>query len=116
MSHFAEIDEDGIVKRVIVVEQEVLDSGIFGDPKNWIQTSYNTSGGKHRLGGIPMRKNYASVGYRYDKARDAFLPPQPHPSFVLDEECGGWKAPKEYPDDGKEYQWDESKKDWRLEK
>lgn len=93
MSHFAEIDENGVVKRVIVAEQDFIDSGKVGDPKNWVQTSYNTIRGKHRLGGTPLRKNYAGVGYTYDKERDAFIPPAPKniEAFDFDEEACIWR-------------------------
>lgn len=111
MSHFAEI-ENGIVKRVIVAEQDFIDSGAVGDTKNWIQTSYNTAGGVHKLNGTPLRKNYAGVGYTYDKARDAFIPPKQFESFVLNEQTCTWDAPKPIPRDGKFYDWDEAKLDW----
>jgi len=112
MSHFAEI-ENGIVKRVIVIEQEMLDTGLWGDPKNWIQTSYNTFQGKHLLGGKPLRKNYAGVGYTYDKKLDAFIPPQPYESWFLNEETCIWDAPKKIPEDGKMYEWDDETNDWK---
>lgn len=111
MSHFAEI-ENGIVKRVIVAEQDFIDSGIVGDPKNWIQTSYNTYAGKHRLGGNPLRKNYAGIGYTYDKSRDAFIPPKPFDSWTLEEATCLWKSPKDKPKDNKIYFWDETSQDW----
>ena len=85
MSHFAKI-ENGIVTDVIVVEQDVIDSGIFGDPSMWVQTSYNTCGGTHRNGGTPLRKNYAHIGGTYDVVRDAFIPPKLYPSWLLNEE------------------------------
>jgi len=119
MSHFAEIDGDGIVQRVIVIEQDVLDSGNWGDPNNWIQTSYNTRGGIHYApnsndpdDGVALRKNYAGKGYTYDKTRDAFIPPQPYPSWLLDENTCQWSAPVAYPDDGKRYNWDEDNTQW----
>lgn len=120
MSHFAEIDENGIVKQVIVAEQEVIDSGKLGDPKNWIQTSYNTKGGVHYGpdnnpdGGIPFRKNYAGIGYKYDKDRDAFIPPQPFKSWILDEKKCQWEVPKKRPADAheKDYRWNEDKLTW----
>lgn len=113
MSHFAEIDENGIVKRVIVADQSFIDSGKVGDPKNWIQTSYNTEGGVHKLGGIPLRKNYAGPGYFYDKVKDAFVPPKPFSSWTLDEQTCRWKSPVEYPKDDKSYKWDEQKRTWQ---
>lgn len=115
MAHFAEIDQNNIVKRVIVASQEVIDSGIVGDPSNWIQTSYNTNGGIHKTGGTPLRKNYAGIGYKYDNIRDAFIPPQPYPSWTVDEDKGTWKAPKEMPADYTTYAylWDEDILDWK---
>tara|TARA_Y100000296_G_scaffold65719_1_gene77447 strand:- start:119 stop:487 length:369 start_codon:yes stop_codon:yes gene_type:complete len=118
MSHFAEI-KDGIVQRVLVIEQDVLDSGNWGDPDNWIQTSYNTRGGIHYApnsntpdDGIALRKNYAGKGYTYDQTRDAFIPPQPYPSWLLDEETCLWNAPIPRPDDGKMYDWNEDTTSW----
>ena len=118
MSHFAEI-KDGIVQRVLVIEQDVLDSGNWGDPDNWIQTSYNTRGGIHYApnsntpdDGIALRKNYAGKGYTYDQTRDAFIPPQPYPSWLLDEETCLWNAPTARPDDDKMYRWDEDTTSW----
>ena len=120
MSHFAEINSDNIVQRVIVVEQEFIDSGALGDPSNWIQTSYNTGGGKHYApnshildGGIALRKNYAGKGYIYDSVRDAFYAPQPFPSWTLDDDTCIWNAPVAYPDDGKWYSWDEDNLEWK---
>ncbi len=116
MAHFAEIDENNIVVRVIVADQEFIDSGAVGDPKNWIQTSYNTDGGEHAKGGAPMRMNYAGVGFTYDKGKDAFIPPKPwrFPSYILDDKTCKWKPPVEYPTDGKKYDWDEEKINWIL--
>jgi hypothetical protein len=119
MSHFAEIDGDGIVQRVIVIEQNVLDSGNWGDPSNWIQTSYNTRGGVHYApnsndpdDGIALRKNYAGVGYTYDQARDAFIPPKRFPSWNLNGDTCQWDPPTPRPDDGKRYDWDEDTVGW----
>lgn len=111
MAHFAEIDEKGIVKRVIVAEQEFIDSGLVGDPKNWIQTSYNTRKGLHTKGGIPMRKNYAGIGYIYDKERDAFIAPKPFPSWSLDENSCDWTPPIPEPRD-KAAKWNEKTQEW----
>ena len=112
MSHFAQIDENNIVTQVIVIEQDVVDSGLFGDPASWIQTSYNTSGGVHLLGGTPLRKNYAGIGYTYDSTRDAFIPPKPYNSWVLNEDTCLWEAPTPMPNDGKIYNWDEATTSW----
>lgn len=88
MSHFAKI-ENGVVTQVIVAEQDVIDSGLFGT--GWVQTSYNTQGGQHPEG-RPLRKNYAGVGFTYDSNRDAFIPPKPEGSWILDEETCLWVA------------------------
>lgn len=96
MAHFAEVDSDNVVVRVLVVSndqehrgQEFLanDLGLGG---TWIQTSYNTIGGQHNNGGIPLRKNYAGIGYTYDPDRDAFIPPKPGNDWKLNEETCQW--------------------------
>lgn len=111
MAHYAKI-ENGIVTQVIVADQDFIDSGAVGDPAQWIQTSYNTFGGQHRLGGTPLRKNYAGLGFSYNAEIDAFIPPKYFDSWILDESSGTWKAPIERPTDGKNYIWDESIKNW----
>lgn len=115
MAHFAKLDQDNKVIFVTVGRQE--DDGkeeeLFqrtGDV--YRQTSYNTRGNVHLLGGTPFRKNYAGVGYTYDQTRDAFIPPKPHESWVLDEETCLWQAPTPIPDDGQEYRWDEESSAW----
>jgi hypothetical protein len=107
MAHFAKVN-NGIVEQVIVAEQDFVDT-LDG---TWVQTSYNTHGGVHALGGTPMRKNYAGIGYTYDSTRDAFIPPTPHPSWVLNEETCLWDAPTPKPDDGKRYSWSEDNLNW----
>jgi len=109
MSHFAKV-ENGIVTQVIVAEQDVIDSGLFGT--GWVQTSYNTYGGVHKNGGTPMRKNYAGVGYSYDLGRDAFIPPKPYASWILNETTCLWDAPTPRPTDDKRYTWDEPTTSW----
>ena len=111
MSHFARV-ENGVVTQVIVAEQDFIDSGHVGDPAQWIQTSYNTFGGIHTLGGTPLRKNYAGVGFTYDAVRDAFIPPKPYNSWVLNEETCLWDSPIPYPNDGKLYIWNEEQLNW----
>ena len=111
MAHFAKV-ENGIVTQVIVIDQETLNTGHWGDPASWVQTSYNTQGGVHTQGGTPLRKNYAGIGYTYDSVRDAFIPPKPYPSWVLDEMTCLWSAPTAMPTDGKMYNWDESALAW----
>jgi hypothetical protein len=122
MAHFAQIDENNIVVNVMVIEQEEVDTGNWGDPDTWIQTSYNTRHGIHWTpneptkpdSGTPLRKNYAGLGYTYDKDRDAFIPPKPYDSWVLNEDKCVWEAPVNQPDDGNIYDWNESKLIWEL--
>jgi len=123
MSHFAKLDENNIVTFVTVGRHE--DDGLeeelnarTGDV--YRQTSYNTRGGVHYTDGEPsadqtkaLRFNYAGLGFTYDVDRDAFIPPTPYPSWVLDEATCLWVAPIDYPDDGKRYIWDETITDWK---
>jgi hypothetical protein len=113
MAHFARV-QNGIVTQVIVIEQDMIDTGLWGPPSEWIQTSYNTHGGVHSQGGTPLRKNFAGVGYTYDEVLDAFIPPKLFNSWVLDETTCFWKAPIEYPQDGQSYLWDEANLQWVL--
>ena len=115
MAHFAKV-ENGIVTQVIVAEQEFINSGAVGNPENWIQTSYNTYGGVHLLGGTPLRKNYAGIGFSYNAEIDAFIPPKPleYESWVLNEEKCIWEPPVERPDDGNLYYWNEELLEWAL--
>jgi len=113
MSHFAKV-VDGIVVQVIVAEQDFVDT----QEGTWVQTSYNTRGGIHYSpetgepdGGVALRKNYAGIGYTYDAARDAFIPPQSYPSWNLNENTCLWEAPVAYPDDGI-YDWNEDTQQW----
>lgn len=108
--HFAHIT-NGIVDQVIVIDQETLNTGHWGDPAEWVQTSYNTHGGQHP-DGKPLRKNYAGIGFIYDSVRDAFYAPQPYPSWVLDEATCLWNAPTPMPTDGKLYAWKEESLAW----
>jgi hypothetical protein len=110
MSHFAKV-ENGTVTQVIVIEQDVLNLGHWGDPAGWVQTSYNTHGGVHTNGGTPLRKNFAGIGYTYDSERDAFYAPQPFASWILDEDTCVWQAPVERPTEGR-YVWDEETVAW----
>ena len=114
MAHFAKV-EDGIVTSVIVAEQDFVDT----QEGNWIQTSFNTRGGKHYAPnsktedeGTPLRKNYAGVGFIYDSTRDAFYIPQPYPSWTFNEDSCKWIYPVAYPEDGKSYDWDEDTTNW----
>lgn len=111
MGHFAKVN-NGIVEQVIVAEPEFFENFIDTSPGEWVQTSYNTHGGVHSDGGTPLRKNYAGVGYTYDHARDAFIPPKPYASWTLNEETCLWDAPVAMPTDGKPYQWNEATQAW----
>lgn len=110
MSHFAKV-VDGKVVQVIVAEPEFFETFVDSSPGQWIQTSYNTIGGQHPEG-RPLRKNYAGVGYTYDPVRDAFIPPQPFPSWTLNEQTCLWNPPVPAPTDGKRYAWDEATTSW----
>lgn len=115
MAHFAQLDDQNTVLQVIVIHNnELMDNGVESEAKGiafcqslfpntrWAQTSYNGN----------KRKNYAGIGFLYDPIRDAFIPPKPYPSWVLDESTCRWEAPTPYPTDGKRYMWDEATQQW----
>ena len=128
MASFAKLGLNGEVLEVVAVdnsvitdsngiEQEKLGINFLTELTNWPiwkQTSYNTRGGVHLLGGTPFRKNHASIGGKYDSDRDAFLPPKTYKSWVLDEETCLWEAPVAYPDDGNKHSWNEETQQWDL--
>jgi hypothetical protein len=130
MAHFAQLDKDNIVMQVIVVSNnDALDEtagvafcqSLFGANTIWKQTSFNTRGGIHYASdnttpddGVALRKNYAGVGYVYDKTRDAFYAPSPFPSWKLNEDSCVWEAPTPMPTDGKTYQWVEADLNWQV--
>lgn len=120
MAHFAKVN-NGIVEQVIVAEPEFFQSFVDVSPGQWIQTSYNTHGGIHYETNSEtpspdqskaLRKNFAGVGYSYDAQRDAFIPPKPYPSWVLNEFSCLWEAPIPYPEDGGAYVWNEETQSW----
>lgn len=111
MAHYAKV-VDGKVTQVIVAEADFFDTFVDSSPGQWLQTSYNTQGGVHKNGGTPLRKNYAGIGYSYDAVKDAFIPPQPYASWVLDDATCLWNAPVAMPADGKAYEWQESSQSW----
>jgi len=128
MAHFAKV-VDGIVTRVIVAEPEFFNTFVDSSPGKWIKTSYNMRGGVYydpttnqpaadqsviQGDEARQRKNYAGVGYTYDKTRDAFIPPKPYDSWVLNENTCLYEAPVAYPDDGNNYEWDEETTNWVL--
>ena len=125
MAHFAELDENNIVLRVIVVsDDDAINGEVFCNNLlngNWKQTSYNTHGGVHYVpntqtpdDGVALRKNYAGIGYVFDEGRDAFMTPQPYPSWTLDEDTCYWEPPipKPIADPGGYYEWDEPTVNW----
>ena len=127
MAHFAKIGTGNKVTQVLVVsndialtEQAGVDflNNLYNTRDVWKQTSYNTVGGVHLLGGTPLRKNYAGVGFQYDSSRDAFIPPKPYASWTLNESTCQWDSPTPKPDDsyvkkdGKTYIWNESTTSW----
>jgi hypothetical protein len=116
MAHYAELNHEGIVLQVIPGWDESVRSGmeqlLLTQTGNiWKRTSYNTVGGQHPEG-KPFRKNYAGIGYKYDAQRDAFIPPQPFPSWVLNEDTCLWDAPIPMPIDDQLYSWDEETTSW----
>ena len=120
MSYFAKV-ENGIVTKVLSATPEFFKSYVDTSAGEWIQTSYNTKGGVHYDPNTrqpsadqskALRKNYAGMGYQYDKDRDAFIPPQPFPSWTLDEQTCLWNAPVAMPSDGKMYSWNEDAQNW----
>jgi len=111
MAHFAKVN-NGIVEQVIVAEPEFFDTFVDSSPGQWIQTSYNTHGGVHALGGTPLRKNYAGIGYSYDAQRDAFIPPNPFPSWTLNDDTCLWDCPVAMPTEGGPYTWNETTQAW----
>ncbi len=122
MAHFAKVVE-GTVTQVIVAEPEFFDTFVDSSPGEWIQTSYNTRGGVHYQANTnepsedqtkALRKNYAGIGYTYDAQRDAFIPPKPFNSWILDETSCLWEAPVAYPTDGERYTWNEETSSWDV--
>jgi hypothetical protein len=111
MAHFAKV-VDGKVTQVIVAEPEFFQTFVDSSPGEWIQTSYNTHGGQHPEG-RPLRKNYAGIGFTYDRTRDAFIPLKPFASWVLNDETCLWEAPTPMPTDDKLYEWDETTTSWK---
>jgi hypothetical protein len=118
MAHYAFLDENNIVTEVIVGKDESnFDwETYYGNFRGQVckRTSYNTYGGVHKEGGIPLRKNYAGVGFTYDHIKDAFIAPQPFTSWTLDEETCLWNPPVPYPNDNKFYNWNEETLSWQI--
>ena len=132
MAQYARV-VNGIVTEVLVIDWETLQKGFWGDPSQFIQTSYNTFGGVYYIPNSnprtpdpdqskALRKNFAGIGFTYDRILDAFIPPKPYPSWILNEQTCLWEAPVPYPADGhlvdpssdKYYYWDEATISWSL--
>lgn len=115
MSHFAYvplvIDGKGVVEQVIRIDQETLNAGHWGNPLDWIQTSYNTYE-NHHPENRPLRANFAGIGYTYDVVNDVFYAPSPFPSWVLNETTWTWESPTPMPTDGGPYEWNEGTLSW----
>ena len=118
MTHYAKIQNKdprnpNIVEKVIVAEQDHIDYLIRSNRQDrWVQTSYNTRRGVHVLGGTPLRKNFAGIGYTYDEVRDAFIPPKPFNSWTLNEDTCVYDPPTPHPNDDKTYVWNEDSVEW----
>ena len=112
MSHFAKV-LDGKVIQVIVAEPEFFETFVDTSAGTWLQTSYNTHGNAHKLGGTPLRGNYAGIGFVYDHENDVFYAPQPYLSWTLNQSTWLWEAPTPYPTDDKQYAWDEATTSWK---
>jgi hypothetical protein len=130
MASFAKIENNIVITVVSVVNEVLKDSNgieqeqlgidflrtLYNEPNAiWKQTSYNTNGGIHNNGGTPFRKNHAGIGYTYDSQRDAFIPPKPYNSWVLNEQTCNWDSPIPYPTDGQIYSWNEETQNWTLQ-
>ena len=123
MAHFAKLGIGNVVEKIHVVSNDVATTeqagidflnNLYNTRDVFKQTSYNTFGGEHSLGGTPFRKNFATIGGRYDSSRDAFIPVQPYNSWTLNETTCQWEAPVAFPDDGQSYSWNEETQQWGL--
>jgi hypothetical protein len=128
MASFAKIENNIVITVVSVVNEVIKDlngveqeqlgidflNQLYNTNDNWKQTSYNTHGGIHNNGGTPFRKNHAGIGYTYDEIRNAFIPPKPFNSWILNETTCIWESPVVYPTDGNRYIWNESTLSWDL--
>tara|TARA_R110000824_G_scaffold164414_1_gene340653 strand:+ start:234 stop:611 length:378 start_codon:yes stop_codon:yes gene_type:complete len=123
MAHFAKLGNNNIVERVEVVHNNIATDeqagitflqNLYNDTATWKQTSYNTLANTHKLSGTAFRGNYASVGYTYNEDIDAFIPPKPYNSWILNETTCLWEAPVQYPTDNQDYIWNETSQTWDL--
>tara|TARA_R100000149_G_C5870547_1_gene134587 strand:+ start:254 stop:655 length:402 start_codon:yes stop_codon:yes gene_type:complete len=130
MASFSKLNSQNIVLKVESVVNDVIQDSngieqesigieflknLYNEPNSiWKQTSYNTRGGVHVLGGTPFRKNFAGIGYTYDEDKDAFIPPKPYPSWILNETTCLWEAPVVKPEGEEMYTWNETNQTWDL--
>jgi hypothetical protein len=123
MAHFAKLGIGNVVEKVEVISNDIATSeqagvdflnDLYGTNDVWKQTSYNTKGGEHKLGGTPFRKNYAAIGFKYNERLDAFIPPKRFKSWILNETSCLWEAPVPFPTDGQDYDWNETNQTWDL--
>jgi len=123
MAHFAKLGIGNIIKKIEVVSNDIATTeqagidflnNLYNTNDVWKQTSYNTKGGVHLLGGTPFRKNFAGIGWKYEQYKDAFIPPKPFQSWILNETTCLWEAPVSYPDDNNIYTWNETNKTWEI--
>jgi hypothetical protein len=123
MAHFAKLGVGNKVLSVEVVSNDIATTeqagvdflnNLYNTNDVWKQTSYNTAGGVHLLGGTPFRKNYAGINFKYNEERDAFIPPRPFNSWTLNENTCQWDAPVAYPTDDQKYTWNENNQSWDL--
>ena len=110
MAVYALVDENNIVIDIRGGDAEWVQT----QSERWIETDPDTFGGQHRYDGTPLRKNFAQMGYTYDETLDAFIPPKPAPSFIIDTATGQWKPPVAYPTDGSNYVWNETRQEWEA--
>ncbi len=124
MAYFAKLGKGNKVLAVHTVSNDVATTeqagmdflnNLYNIREVWKQTSYNTRGGEHILGGTPFRKNYAGIGFTYDQIRDAFIPPQPFSSWTLNETTCLWDPPIERPNDEQNYSWNEKTQQWDID-
>ncbi len=123
MANFCKLGIGNIVEKIVVVSNDIATTeqagvdflnNLYGTNDAWKQTSYNTRGGVHKLGGTPFRKNYAGIGWKYNQTKDAFISPKPFNSWILNEETCLWEAPVALPDTENSYNWNEDTQQWDL--
>lgn len=112
MAHYAKLNEQDQVVDILVIEWDQLQTGLWGDPASFVQCSYNTQGGEHKLGGTPVRANFPGIGYFYNRQLDIFHPPSPEGTATLNPVTGYWDRPVPRPADNFLYNWNEQTQTW----